>query len=169
MSARTAFRLLKRKCGRILACSACRRASASAGLRDQAQQPEHRGGDDPGERDRAPDIGQRPGDERGHEAAVQRRQRHDHGEDGGESGAVGQPLQQRRKQEQHHQVDEQQRLDECRHGDEALERLREARRGEQGADGGGRIHRDQHPRDHAEIAEVRQNVRKGLLPYTHYA
>ena len=48
----TAFRLLNRKCGRMRACSACSRASASAGecaLAQQAQVGEQRGGDQRGQ------------------------------------------------------------------------------------------------------------------------
>src|SRR6266480_3277534 len=52
---------------------------------------------------------------------------------------------------------------------EAIDGLREVGRGEQCAAQRNGVYGDQHARDHAEVAEIRQRVRVGGLPYTDHS
>src|SRR5205823_780330 len=62
-----------------------------------------------------------------------------------------------------------QRLDQRGNLREAIDGLREVGRGEQCAAQRNGVYGDQHARDHAEVAEIRQRVRVGGLPYTDHS
>src|SRR5687767_11389681 len=79
---------------------------------------------------------------------------------------VRQPAQCFRERIQNQDDHQQQRLHECGGLHEALERLKKLGPGEQCAAEYRCVHRDQHARDDAEVAEVRQDVPIGVLPYT---
>src|SRR5688500_6864538 len=102
----------------------------------------------------------------GDQARVEPDQRHHHREHCRAAGPVRQPAKRARQRDQHHDDQEQQRLEKRRRLHEALERLRKARHRKQRGGEVRRVHRDQDARDDAEVAEVGQGVRIGLLPYT---
>ena len=151
------------------ACSACRRASARAGenalvsRRKYASRPEVKSAQI--NTVRAICAGtSAPAAIRGGVIGA----REQHGEQCHRDAArpIGRPRRQWRQRGEARNFQQQQRLEKRGGLNEAVERLRKFRRGEQRTGQRQRIYGDQHARDHAQIAKIRQHVRKNVLPYT---
>src|SRR5919197_1248028 len=140
----------------------CRRK----GLRMQVEVGEQRACREYRDGKRTRQARQRLARERAYDAVVDGGDDGDRCHDGDAAHPVAKARKQRRSDEEHDQFREQQRLEERRGVHEALQCTRQCARRVQRAGEGERIHRHQHARHDGEVAEVGQNVRIGVLPYT---